>query len=68
MPFAPAAAVVGAGLGLAGSALQANAVGDAADKANEAQRAALDKETALLSPWAGTGGSANTATTPTCSG
>ena len=69
MPFglsAGAAALIGAGVSgaaaIGGSIIQSNAASSAASKANAAQQAALDKQTALLSPWTGTGGSANTAT------
>jgi hypothetical protein len=64
MPFAPtAAAVVGAGVGLIGSKLQADAVKDASGNAIDAQREARDQARADLAPWTATGGTANTATT-----
>jgi hypothetical protein len=64
MPFAPAAAaVVGAGAGLIGSKLQADAVKDASGKAIDAQQEARDQARADLAPWTATGGTANTATT-----
>jgi len=70
MPFglsAGAVAAIGAGVSaagtVAGSLLQANAAKGAAGKANAAQQAGLDQARADLSPWTGTGGQANTATT-----
>lgn len=61
MPFAVAAGV-SAAAGLAGAALQSNAVSKGQKSAIDAQTAARDQARADLSPWTGTGGSANTAT------
>jgi hypothetical protein len=63
MPWAIAAAGVTAAAGLAGSALQSKAVGDASSKATAAQQAGLEEARADLAPWRTTGGTANTATT-----
>jgi hypothetical protein len=62
IPWAVAAAGVTAAAGLAGSALQSQAAGSAADKANAAQERALAQSRADLEPWRTTGGTANTAT------
>ena len=61
MPFAWAAGAAAIGT-VAGSALQANAASSSADKALSAQQAGLAQSRADLSPWTGTGGSANTDT------
>jgi len=59
MPFAPAAvAGVSAVAGLAGSYMQSQAVGDAADKANSAQMRGLEQSRADLAPWRDAGGAA----------
>ena len=60
MPFGPAvvAAGVTAGAGLAGSYMQSQAVGDAADKANSAQMRGLEQSRADLAPWRDAGGAA----------
>jgi hypothetical protein len=62
MPFGAAAIVGSAAIGLAGSALQANAVKDASGKAIDAQQAAEEEARGDLAPWRDTGGTADTAT------
>ena len=51
---------VSAAAGLAGSYMQSQAAGSAADKANAAQERALAQSRADLEPWRTTGGTANT--------
>lgn len=59
MPFAAVAgAAVSAGAGLIASGMQSSAVSGAADKANAAQKAALDQSRADLEPWRTTGSNA----------
>jgi hypothetical protein len=63
MPFVTApviAAGVTAAAGIGTSLLQSNAASSAADKANAAQRQALEQSRADLEPWRATGGAANT--------
>ena len=59
MPFGYAAAA-SAVAGIAGSALQANAVGNASDKAISAQQQGLAQSRADLAPWTTAGGQALT--------
>jgi hypothetical protein len=60
MPFGIAAGV-SAAAGIAGSLIQSNAISKGQKSSIDAQTAARDQARADLSPWTGTGGSANTA-------
>jgi len=57
MPFAIAAAGIGAAATIGGSMMQSSAAGKAADQSQKA----LDQQRADLAPWRTTGGQANTA-------
>jgi len=60
MPWGVAAAGITAAAGIGSSLLSSNAASSAADKANAAQRQALEQSRADLEPWRTTGGTANT--------
>jgi hypothetical protein len=64
MPWGMAAAAgISAVAGVGSSLLSSNAASSAADKANAAQRQALEQSRADLEPWRTTGGNANTTVT-----